>query len=486
MDLLGYCDPLCSRAGRPLSFHVSSRRGAPFRAEIVRLRQTDRSPEAPPFLTEPVPSELNGRQFAGRAQEIPTGSYVRVPHSPRLSPPSSFTLHAWVYPTRLPGAGDEPQGLLCNGGRDAGFALVLEPGGSLGLRLGGARASTGMPLQERHWCFVAATVARDDSQGLAEVSLYQIPAKHWPVGSGAFHPEPQTLAITTGTASPLPLLLAALHNPSEKGGDVVLSNHFCGKLDSPGILGEALGPDDVSRLAESGDGSFPSRVASWDFSAGTGVVVHDRCGEHDGIAVNAPTRGATGHSYSGEEVDPRLRPAEWSGKQPHDHPWHDQPGCVSKTSAKIVWTGCHFHDTDLDDACWEQSFEWRIPQGTPAGFYAARVFTSEGEEDMVPFIVSSTPGETGNTLCFLAPTVSYLAYSNQIFNGNPHGAEQGLEGLPAEDAQMRESGLLSLYDLHSDKSGVCYSSSRRPLLNLRPVRPPQPASTSLAPPLATV
>ena len=65
-----------------------------------------------------------------------------------------------------------------------------------------------------------------------------------------------------------------------------------------------------------------------------------------------------------------------------------------------------------------------------------------------------------------------VTVGNQIFNGNPHGAEQGLEGLPAEDAQMRESGLLSLYDLHSDKSGVCYSSSRRPLLNLRPVRPP--------------
>ena len=66
----------------------------------------------------------------------------------------------------------------------------------------------------------------------------------------------------------------------------------------------------------------------------------------------------------------------------------------------------------------------------------------------------------------------WYTVGNQIFNGNPHGAEQGLEGLPAEDAQMRESGLLSLYDLHSDRSGVCYSSSRRPLLNLRPVRPP--------------
>ena len=319
MELLGYCDPLCSRAGlRPLSFHVSSRHGAPFRAEIVRLRQTDRSPEAPPFLVEPVPSELDGREFAGRAQGIPTGSYVRVPPSPRLSSASSFTLHAWVYPTRLPSAGDEPQGLVCSGGTDAGFALVLEPGGSLGLRLGGARASTNVPLQERHWCFVAATIARGDSEGLAEVCLYQIPAKDWPVASAAFHPEPQSLAVGTDTASPLPLLLAALQAPSEKGGDVVVSNHFCGKLDSPGILSEALGPDDVSRLAESGDDGFASRVASWDFSAGTGVGVHDRCGDHDGTAVNAPTRGATGRSYSGEEVDPRLRPAEWSGT-PHDH-----------------------------------------------------------------------------------------------------------------------------------------------------------------------
>ena len=44
---------------------------------------------------------------------------------------------------------------------------------------------------------------------------------------------------------------------------------------------------------------------------------------------------------------------------------------------------------------------------------------AEGEEDidMVPFVVSSTPGETGNTLCFLAPTVSYLAYSRPTVVG---------------------------------------------------------------------
>ena len=33
---------------------------------------------------------------------------------------------------------------------------------------------------------------------------------------------------------------------------------------------------------------------------------------------------------------------------------------------------------------------------------------------------------------------------------------------------MREQGLLSCYDLHSDGSGVCYSSRLRPILNFRP------------------
>src|SRR5436190_1645038 len=43
-----------------------------------------------------------------------------------------------------------------------------------------------------------------------------------------------------------------------------------------------------------------------------------------------------------------------------------------------------------------------------------------------------------------------------------------LERLTERDRYMQEHRLLSLYDFHSDGTGTCYSSLRRPLLSLRP------------------
>jgi N,N-dimethylformamidase len=158
--------------------------------------------------------------------------------------------------------------------------------------------------------------------------------------------------------------------------------------------------------------------------------------------------------------------------------------------APAEWSAIHFHEDDLDDACWPQSFEWAVPPGTPAGFYAARLtleFSAEDEstaraEDYIPFVVSSAPGATGNRVCFLAPTVSYLAYSNQQFSLNYHAKGGELKDDAPEDAQMRRMRLLSMYDVHTDKTGVCYASSRRPLLNLRPgyVMPPSSLAAGYA------
>ena len=74
------------------------------------------------------------------------------------------------------------------------------------------------------------------------------------------------------------------------------------------------------------------------------------------------------------------------------------------------------------------------------------------------------------SIAFLAPTLSYLVYANQRFI-DPIRASLGLkesgEATP-QDAYMEQQGLLSCYDLHSDGSGVCYSSRWRPILNFRP------------------
>ena len=44
----------------------------------------------------------------------------------------------------------------------------------------------------------------------------------------------------------------------------------------------------------------------------------------------------------------------------------------------------HFHDDDLDDARWEVSFEFQVPQGLKSRVYAARL-TEGDSEDYIPW-----------------------------------------------------------------------------------------------------
>jgi N,N-dimethylformamidase len=75
----------------------------------------------------------------------------------------------------------------------------------------------------------------------------------------------------------------------------------------------------------------------------------------------------------------------------------------------------------------------------------------------------------------VAPTLTYIAYANERLYWNPGYREKRARVTPLETeppdldqymAEHRELGL-SLYDVHSDGSGVCYSSRLRPILNMR-------------------
>ena len=139
--------------------------------------------------------------------------------------------------------------------------------------------------------------------------------------------------------------------------------------------------------------------------------------------------------------------------------------------ARHEYGAIHFHDDDLYDAGWEVDFEWQVPARVASGVYAARL-RAKGAEEYVPFVVLPAPGKAAR-IAFLLPTVEYMAYANEhlAFDG-PLG--ELLTGqLPTLNAQQlflnehREYGS-SLYDTHSDGSGVCYSSRLRPILNMRP------------------
>src|SRR5581483_9946498 len=128
-----------------------------------------------------------------------------------------------------------------------------------------------------------------------------------------------------------------------------------------------------------------------------------------------------------------------------------------------------FHDDDLADAGWEPSFELDVPEDTASGVYALRLST-EDADDEVPFFVR--PARATADIVVLMPTLSYLAYGNEHNSwANPIPSTPGLDGILASvtdrDRYVVEERLKSIYELHSDGSGVAYSSRLRPIANMR-------------------
>jgi N,N-dimethylformamidase len=207
--------------------------------------------------------------------------------------------------------------------------------------------------------------------------------------------------------------------------------HFNGKLGAPRLRAGVLRPGAT-------DAGPTDAVAWWDLAADVRTT-HVRDLSPNGLhgqIVNMAARGVTGRGWTGER---------WS--------WQDAPE---------QYDAIHFHDDDLEDAGWETDFTFTVPHELPSGVYAARLRSDE-EEDHVPFFVRPATGHPMAEIAVLLPTFTYLAYANEtIFE--PHVA------LLEEDADRwaAENRLVSLYNRHSDESGVAYASRLRPLLNLRP------------------
>jgi N,N-dimethylformamidase len=434
MKVVGYADGLSVQPGETIRFMVSSELPR-FRADIVRLIHGDTNPRGPGFKEELVPTPAN-KEYPGRHQELPNGSYVVVPDTPALRLSGSFTLQAWIYPT-TPTKG--VQGLVTkwNATSQVGYGLMIDEDGSLALWLGARggpveKVRTGVPLatavarpyelpspgrepsRGARWYFVAASF--DASTG--KVALYQRPLTVWPVGTVPATVE-RTVRTKAAGADDAPLLLAAAWLWRE-GGKGQPGAFYNGKIESPRVFGRVLSADEIEGLIH--DRAVPDAVAAWDFSASIGSreVTDTSRNKLSGRTVNMPTRAMTGHNWTGKEIDFKRAPAEY--------------GAI------------HFHDDDLDDAAWEPAFEWRVPDDLKSGVYAARLRAGNGE-DYAPFYVRPKKGTSTASIAFLVPTFSYLAYANSGVN-----APQ----------------LLSLYNHHSDGSGVAYSSHLRPILNMRP------------------
>ena len=449
MSVVGYADRLSVQPGETIQFMVSCRLPR-YRADLVRLIHGDVNPRGPGLKEEVLDAPLN-QEYAGEYQALPSGSYVTVPDHPALRQTGSFTLQAWVAPTTPTAAarGDSfatsrdtgAQGIVTkwSGSEELGYGLVIDEDGSLTLWLGeegeqiqqvrsGKSLGGSVPaaLYEQigitasqmgvttRWYFVAATFEAATGQ----VTLYQEPFPAWPADPTHAVVEEATSLKSIGQNS-APLLIGALWASEGEAGSTVVG-HYNGKIENPRVFDRALSREEIGRLREGG--SVPGAVAAWDFSADIGSRRVSDTGPHGltGRTVNMPTRAVTGHNWSAREMNFRRARAEY--------------GAI------------YFHDDDLDDAKWQVAFEYQVPADLKSGVYAVRL-QAGSEQDYIPFFVRPRQGTATADIAFLAPTFSYLAYANAF----SHGPE-----------------LLSLYDHHTDGSGVAYSSRLRPILNLRP------------------
>jgi N,N-dimethylformamidase len=164
-------------------------------------------------------------------------------------------------------------------------------------------------------------------------------------------------------------------------------------------------------------------------------------GDNPLVLVNSPMRAVTSHSWDGTTLDWRTAPEHYAA--------------------------AYFHDTDLDDARWARAGEISVPTGTRPGLYAVRCRADGGRADHAPLIVRDPA--TGTRVAMLLSTFTYLAYANNSTFKHQHFDEGVVVGRSQRDDQLDRHPMLgmSLYDKHSDGSGVSTSSALRPILTMR-------------------
>ena len=483
LRITGYSDKYSICPGDNIQFYINAEDNEAYDAQIVRLIHGDTNPEGPGYKEDEIQAICN-KNYSGRNQRIHGGSYVVVPQDERLNV-ESFTLQCYIFPT-TPEKGR--QGLLTKWVEESksGYGLFIDDNSCLSVEIGDGRGlamnlSSDKKLLRKVWYLVA--VSYDARTG--RVTLYQEPVvtpTNGGLGQGILNPAEATTAIVESMNSMCPAIndapfLMAASTLNERSNRRVSGAHFKealepvelpeqtytynGKIDRPRLSRRALSKAEIESLARGFQGCSAELrndvVGAWDFHANitkniaTTYILDVSPSRLNGHIINMPVRGMTGFNWTADEIVYHHKPEEY--------------GAI------------HFHDDDIDDARWDVDFDYTVPDNLKSGVYAVRLriggVDSPETEDYIPFVVRPQRGKTTSKLAFILPTNSYIAYSNDNLATNCVVAEILAGKVPVMTAsdlylnEHREYGL-STYSLHSDGSGVCYSSRLRPILNMRP------------------
>ncbi|HET6909134.1 MAG TPA: N,N-dimethylformamidase beta subunit family domain-containing protein [Mycobacteriales bacterium] len=425
--IVGYCEPLAVDPGGAVSIHVSSEiENHALSCEIVRLTGAGTPDHEPPFE---VVVAVPGAAVSARRPVHP-GSHVVVEAVPPAVPP---TLLCLVRPTCAPG---NRQALLSWGDPFTGDGLALVLDADLRPALiasDGANVTLDRPIPVDAWSVVVA-----GRSAAGEWTVRSAPLSEgdpvWNAVSGPAHAIPEGMPVA-------PLVIAAV-----RAADGGVHCAFTGLIEAPTVIEAPV--DDVDPL-----GTLLREIpvpesawASFDFAVGIGSWLVTDVGPHarSGVVRNVPVRGVPGATWSATTSDWREAPAEYAA--------------------------IHFLADALEDCQWPADWTVRLPADAPSGFYAARVHGDFGT-DLIPFFVR--PGDERAPVLLIAPTATYLAYANSRFwweDPIQELVQDRLVELGAEEQYLLAHPDLGLsnYDQHVDGSPVCFSSTRRPNLNMRP------------------
>ncbi|KAF5608647.1 uncharacterized protein FSUBG_4575 [Fusarium subglutinans] len=318
-----------------------------------------------------------------------------------------------------------------------GYAVMLTSKGFLEFWIGTGdtvmAVLTGFKPERRRWVKLSFTLQGD------ELSYEVCPQSFFSDIPQPICKSSSNLGQAIDISMPCTLVFAATFALCPDKTSTVPANHFNGRLDSP-----------VMKSTGTGE----SILAEWDFYHGmAGDKIFDVSGnDAHGRLIHCPTRAVTGYNWDGMESD-----------------W---------TKASHSYGAIHFHEDDLDDACWDTNFSVTLPEALRSGVYAVEVESVNGSaKDTIPFFVrptKTTSQQSGAEVAYILSTFTYLAYANEHVYDRAHVKDRvssRYKVIPDEHAEktVRRNDLgLSTYDLHNDSSGVIYSTSKRPIMNMRP------------------
>jgi len=406
VPLVGYTSKLSGRPGSKIDFKISSQSQSPIKAQLFRSISADPNPKGVGIVEESCEEFFPVQTFAGRNQPFYPGSYGKTAIPVAITAKNEFKVALLVWPTQYC---VHNQTMLAVGKTE----LLMNPDGHAELSFGGYTISAPKRLNLHHWYKIDCCIGVEGQLSISVTLLKQ--------NSATQNVATASSNLVAGSGIDIDGIVSVGARISSGSAEQL----FNGKIENPQIWA---------------DGNL---VANWDFSGDISgsSVTGNNCPDMD--LVNSPTRGVKG--------------AYWDGSE---HNWRHKPE---------HYGAIHFHEDDIYDFGWETDFSLKITSSMPSGIYVMRI-SSDDHEDAMPFFVCPPLGKPTAKLCVLVSTFTYTIYGNHArpeYHAGWHDRTKDWGAYPHNPAEFSNYGL-STYNLHSDGSGVCHASHKRPLFNLRP------------------